>query len=75
MTTLNTQVVIVGCGPVGLVLALDLASRGIESIVIERRPPGEVPSPKCNHISARTMEIFRRLGFERRVRDAGVTSG
>lgn len=72
MTRLKTQVVIVGGGPVGLVLALDLASRGIESIVIEKRPPGEAPSPKCNHISARTMEIFRRLGFVTRVRDAGL---
>jgi 2-polyprenyl-6-methoxyphenol hydroxylase-like FAD-dependent oxidoreductase len=72
MTELTTQVVIVGGGPVGLVLALDLASRGIQSIVIEKRPPGEPPSPKCNHISARTMEIFRRLGFARRVRDAGL---
>jgi len=66
------QVVIVGGGPVGLCLAMDLAWRGVEVTVIEQRYPGEPPSVKCNHISSRTMETFRRLGFVREVRDAGL---
>src|SRR3954453_3588217 len=69
---LRTQVLIVGGGPVGLTLAIDLAQRGIEVIVAELRLPGEAPSPKCNHVSARTMEIFRRLGVARSMRDAGL---
>ncbi len=68
----KTAVLIVGGGPVGLTLALDLAWRGIEVTVAEIRPPGEPPSPKCNHVAPRSMETFRRLGFVRRVRDAGL---
>ena len=66
------SVAIVGGGPVGLCLAMDLAWRGIDVTVIEQRAAGELPSVKCNHVSARTMEIFRRLGFVREVREAGL---
>ena len=69
---INTQVLIVGGGPVGLTLAIDLAQRGVEVMVAEIRTPGEPPSVKCNHVAARTMEIFRRLGVVRAVRDAGL---
>lgn len=69
---INTQVLIVGGGPVGLALAIDLAQRGIEVTVAETRAGGEPPSVKCNHFAARTMEIFRRLGLFRAVRDAGL---
>jgi 2-polyprenyl-6-methoxyphenol hydroxylase-like FAD-dependent oxidoreductase len=69
---LETPVLIVGGGPVGLTLAMDLASRGIEVTVAEMRPPGEAPSVKCNHVSARSMEIFRRLGIAGQVRDTGL---
>ena len=56
----------------GLTLAMDLAWRGIDVIVAETRYPGEPPSVKCNHVSARTMETFRRLGLSQKVRDAGL---
>ncbi len=69
---INTQVLIVGGGPVGLTLAIDLAQRGIAVTVAETRAGGEPPSVKCNHVAARTMEIFRRLGLVRAVRDAGL---
>ena len=55
----ETQVLVVGGGPVGLTLAMDLARRGIRTVVAELRPQGEPPSVKCNHVSARSMEIFR----------------
>jgi 2-polyprenyl-6-methoxyphenol hydroxylase-like FAD-dependent oxidoreductase len=69
---LFTSVLIVGAGPVGITLAMDLAWRGIEVTVAEQRSRGEPPSVKCNHVAARTMEIFRRLGVARTVRDAGL---
>src|SRR5579872_5642743 len=72
MRRLATRVLIVGGGPVGTTLAMDLAERGIDVIVAEQRHIGEPPSVKCNHVAARTMEIFRRLGIARRVRDAGL---
>nr|PZN78579.1 MAG: monooxygenase [Pseudomonadota bacterium] len=72
MKTLSASVAIVGAGPVGLCLAMDLASRGIDVLVTETRRAGEPPSVKCNHVSSRTMEIFRRLGFVKEVRAAGL---
>lgn len=66
------QVLVVGAGPVGLSLAMDLAQRGIDVLVAEIRPPGEPPSVKCNHVSARSMEIFRRLGVAQALRDTGL---
>ena len=68
----ETRVLIVGAGPVGLTLAMDLAWRGIEVTVIERRHAGEPPEPKCNHVSARSMEIYRRLGIANSLRNVGL---
>ena len=68
----EAQVLIVGAGPVGLTLAMDLGSRGISVIVAEQRPRGARPEPKCNHVAARSMEIFRRLGVVEQVRNAGL---
>jgi 2-polyprenyl-6-methoxyphenol hydroxylase-like FAD-dependent oxidoreductase len=70
--SLQAQVLIVGAGPVGLTLAMDLAQRGIDVVVAETRHRGEPPNVKCNHVSARSMEIFRRLGVARALRDAGL---
>jgi 2-polyprenyl-6-methoxyphenol hydroxylase-like FAD-dependent oxidoreductase len=70
----HADVLVVGAGPVGLSLAMDLAQRGISVIVAETRFAGEPPSVRCNHVSARTMEIFRRLGLAAAVRDAGLPS-
>ena len=68
----DCNVLIVGAGPVGLTLAIDLAWRGIDVTVVETRKAGEPPEPKCNHVAARTMEIFRRLGLAEKVRNAGL---
>src|SRR5262245_7065701 len=70
--TLETQVLIVGAGPVGLTLALDLAWRGADVIVTELRHAGEPPRIRSNHTSARSMEIFRRLGVAKALREAGL---
>jgi 2-polyprenyl-6-methoxyphenol hydroxylase-like FAD-dependent oxidoreductase len=67
-----SDVLIVGAGPVGLTLAIDLAWRGIDVTVVETRAPAAPPEPKCNHVAARTMEIFRRLGLSEKVRNAGL---
>ncbi len=72
MKKIETQVLIVGAGPVGLTAAMDLASRGIDVVVAEIRRAGEPPNVKCNHVSARSMEVFRRLGIVRAVREGGL---
>lgn len=72
MKNIEADVVIIGSGPVGMVLALDLAARGVSVVMAESRAEGEPPSVKCNHVSARSMEILRRLGVAGDVRDAGL---
>src|SRR5580700_5810612 len=70
--THDTPVLIVGAGPVGLTLAMDLAWRGIDVIVIELRDAAEPPRIRSNHVSARSMEIFRRLGVAGKLREVGL---
>ncbi|MEC7764980.1 MAG: FAD-dependent oxidoreductase [Pseudomonadota bacterium] len=72
VTDTTCDVFISGAGPVGLVLALDLASRGVSVVVAEKRPEGFMPTVRCNHISARSMETFRRLGLAQKIRQSGL---
>lgn len=65
-----TDVLIVGGGPVGMALALDLTYRGIHCIVIDAGD-GEVRHPKVSTIGPRSMELFRRWGVADAVRSAG----
>lgn len=65
-------VVIAGAGPVGLCLALDLAQRGVDVLVAEQLGPGENATVRCNHVSSRTMESFRRLGIADDIRAVGL---
>ncbi|HLH68927.1 MAG TPA: FAD-dependent monooxygenase [Candidatus Dormibacteraeota bacterium] len=67
----ETQVVIVGAGPVGLTLALDLGRRGVRCLLIEREEHS-IQLPRMERCNPRTMEIFRRLGIAEAIRDAGL---
>jgi 2-polyprenyl-6-methoxyphenol hydroxylase-like FAD-dependent oxidoreductase len=68
---MDSEVLIVGAGPVGLTLAIDLGKRGVRCILIEQKPrPAFLP--KMERINARTMEIYRRMGLARRIRAAGL---
>ncbi len=67
----NCDVVIIGGGPCGLVLAIELGRRGISTILLEERTtPSRFPS--ANATQARTMEHYRRLGFAEKVRAEGL---
>ena len=68
----DADVLIVGAGPVGLTLAMDLQSRGITVQIAEIRRYAEPPNVKCNHVAARTMERFRKLGVAQKLRNAGL---
>jgi 2-polyprenyl-6-methoxyphenol hydroxylase-like FAD-dependent oxidoreductase len=67
----DTPVVIVGAGPVGMFLALDLASKGVRSTVIEQNTSHRA-YPKGDTHNARTMEHYRRLGLADAVRAVGL---
>lgn len=65
-------VLIVGGGLSGLASALFLAKHNIEYLLIERHPSTAI-HPKAGGITFRTMELFRELGLEQRIRSAGKT--
>lgn len=67
---LQTAVLIVGGGPVGLSCALELAWRGIECVLIERGD-GVVRYSKMGGVAIRTMEFCRRWGMADQVRGCG----
>jgi 2-polyprenyl-6-methoxyphenol hydroxylase-like FAD-dependent oxidoreductase len=64
-----TQVLIVGAGPVGLTLAIELGLRGVECVIVERGD-GVLRVPRMSSVSARGMEFCRRWGIADTVRDA-----
>jgi 2-polyprenyl-6-methoxyphenol hydroxylase-like FAD-dependent oxidoreductase len=69
--TIETPVLIVGGGPVGLALATDLGWRGTPCLVVEQ---GEGPAdhPRATAINARSMEFMRRWGVAEAVRNASA---
>jgi 2-polyprenyl-6-methoxyphenol hydroxylase-like FAD-dependent oxidoreductase len=68
-----TDVLVVGAGPVGLTLAVDLGRRGVRCTLIEQKPAPEF-LPKMERCNARTMEIFRRMGLAAKIRAAGLAA-
>jgi 2-polyprenyl-6-methoxyphenol hydroxylase-like FAD-dependent oxidoreductase len=69
MTT--TPIVIVGGGPVGMVLALNLAALGVASTLVNTEPNSRW-HPKGNTHNSRTMEHYRRLGIAKKLRQVGL---
>jgi 2-polyprenyl-6-methoxyphenol hydroxylase-like FAD-dependent oxidoreductase len=67
----DCAVIVIGAGPCGLVLAIELGRRGIPTIVLEEKTtPARFPA--ANATQARTMEHYRRLGFAETVRAQGL---
>ena len=68
---MNTDVAIIGGGPAGLMLAIELGCRGIACTLLEEDATCPV-LPKANATSARTMEHYRRRGFAGQIRALGL---
>jgi len=68
---IEVPVLIVGGGPVGLTASILLSQHGIRSLLVERHP-GTAIVPKARGINARTMEMYRQIGIEQAIRDAGL---
>ncbi|MEU6256055.1 FAD-dependent oxidoreductase [Streptomyces sp. NPDC047043] len=66
----GADVVIVGAGPTGLALGVDLARRGLDALVVEKAD-GLFPGSRGKGIQPRTMEVLEDLG----VLDAILASG
>jgi 2-polyprenyl-6-methoxyphenol hydroxylase-like FAD-dependent oxidoreductase len=69
--TIETDILIAGGGPCGLMLANELGSRGVRCLVVDPKP-GTAFNPQANATQARTMEHFRRLGFAHEIRALGL---
>ncbi len=66
----EVEVLIAGGGPSGLFLALDLAARGVPSVVIEPRTGVDPTRPRAKTTNARTMTHLWRLGLADTLRTA-----
>jgi len=67
----ETDVIIAGGGPAGLMLAIELGRRGV-SVALFDDDRADSFSPQANATQARTMEHFRRLGFADEIRQLGL---
>lgn len=67
---MDTGVLIVGAGPAGLALAVDLARHGARALLVERSV-GLFPGSRGKGIQPRTLEVFDDLGVYDAVRAAG----
>ena len=68
---MHTDVLIVGAGPTGLMLANQLGRRGIQATIIDRHS-GPAQQTRAMAVHARTLEIYRKLGVAERAVELGA---
>src|SRR5262245_52553496 len=67
---MDTDVLIVGAGPTGLMLANQLARRGVRAMIIDRHA-GPARETRALGVQARTLEIYSQLGIAKRAVEMG----
>ncbi|MGW8603679.1 FAD-dependent monooxygenase [Streptomyces sp. NPDC055893] len=71
----DTQVLVIGAGPTGLLLAGDLATAGIDVTLVERRPHGLANMTRAFGVHARTLEQLDARGLADELVATGTTLG
>ena len=69
--TTDYDVLVVGGGPAGLVLSVELGRRGIKVLLVDEKA-ATATNPQANATQARTMEHYRRLGISEEIRRLGL---
>lgn len=64
------KVLIVGAGPVGLTTACELAAHGVSCTIIDKNTSPNTFS-KAFAVHSRTLEVFKRMGLEKQILNAG----
>src|SRR5258707_12369741 len=67
---MDTDVLIVGGGPTGLMLANQLGRRGVRAMIIDRHS-GPAQQTRAMAVQARTLEIYSKLGIAERALELG----
>jgi 2-polyprenyl-6-methoxyphenol hydroxylase-like FAD-dependent oxidoreductase len=70
---MNADVIIVGAGPVGLMLAVELCLAGVRPLVLERQPQIR-DIPKAGGLSGQILELLRYRGELERFEAAGTAA-
>ena len=70
-TTIKTSVLIVGAGPTGLALAIQLIRYGIDFVIVDQRE-GITPYSKAIGVQARTLEIYQQIDLAQSLVDQGL---
>jgi 2-polyprenyl-6-methoxyphenol hydroxylase-like FAD-dependent oxidoreductase len=69
------DVVVIGGGPVGAALAVDLGQRGIRTAIVERRPEIAADHPRARGFNLRTAQHLKRWGLLERFRELSMLPG
>ena len=67
---MDADVLIVGAGPTGLMMAIQLARRGVGVLIIDRHE-GPARESRALGVHARTLEIYSHLGLAERALELG----
>jgi 2-polyprenyl-6-methoxyphenol hydroxylase-like FAD-dependent oxidoreductase len=70
----HTQVLIVGAGPSGLMMAAQLLRNGVQPVIIDSKH-GPTDQSKALAVQARSLEIYRQLGVIDKIIDNGKQAG
>src|SRR2546428_13428642 len=68
---MDTDVLIVGGGPTGLMLANQLGRRGVRAVIVDRHS-GPAQQTRAIAVQARTLEIYSKLGIADRALELGL---